>query len=135
MSFTFKAFISYSHAADGKLAPAIQHGLHHFARPWYRMRALRVFRDETNLSVSPGLWSTIEKALGSSEFFLLLASPRSAASKWVRREIDYWLAHRPADTLLIILTDGSIVWDPALGDFDWTQTTALPANLAGRFIE
>jgi hypothetical protein len=135
MCFSFKAFISYSHAADGKLAPAIQRGLHQFARPWYRKRALRVFRDDTNLSLSPGLWSTIEKALGESEFFVLLASPESAASKWVWREVDFWLEHRSPDTLLIVLTDGAVGWNPAAGDYDWQQTTALPSNLAGKFRE
>ena len=31
----YKVFISYSHAADGKLARALQSALHHFAKPWY----------------------------------------------------------------------------------------------------
>ena len=35
------AFISYSHAADGKLAPALQSALQRFAKSWYRRRALR----------------------------------------------------------------------------------------------
>jgi len=39
-TYTFKAFISYSHAADGKLAPSLQHALHSFARPFYRLRAI-----------------------------------------------------------------------------------------------
>ena len=29
----YKAFISYSHAVDGRLAPALQSALHHFAKP------------------------------------------------------------------------------------------------------
>jgi hypothetical protein len=41
----YDAFISYSHALDGALAPALQTGLERFAKPWYRPRALRVFRD------------------------------------------------------------------------------------------
>ena len=85
----YKAFISYSHAADGKLAPALQTALHRFARPWYRLRAIRVFRDATNLSISPHLWGEIAKALAESEYFLLLASPHASASKWVRREVNF----------------------------------------------
>ena len=50
---TYKGFVSYSHAADGQLAPVLQSALHRFAKPWYRLRALHVFRDETNLSVNP----------------------------------------------------------------------------------
>jgi hypothetical protein len=131
----YKAFISYSHAADGKLAPALQLGLHRFARPWYRFRAIRVFRDDTNLSVSPGLWSSIEQALGKSDFFLLLASPQAAASKWVRQRVGFWLEHRSPQTLLIILTDGNLVWDSETADVNWSQTTALPTSLAKVFTE
>src|SRR5215217_2901839 len=96
----YDAFISYSHAADGKLAPALQSALHRFAKPWYRLRAIRVFRDRTNLSADPGLWSNILAALGQSEFLLLMASPPSAGSKWVRQELDYWLTNRDPQKLL-----------------------------------
>jgi WD40 repeat protein len=131
----YKAFISYSHAADGKLAPALQSGLHRFARPWYRLRAMRVFRDKTSLAVSPALWPSIERALNESEYFLLLASPEAAGSPWVRREIEHWLEHRSASTLLIVLTEGTLEWDDDGGDFDWDRTTALPAGLDGTFDE
>lgn len=57
----YDAFISYSHALDGSLAPALQTGLERFAKPWYRPRALRVFRDTTNLAANPGLWSSLRK--------------------------------------------------------------------------
>jgi hypothetical protein len=56
-SMAFKGFISYSHGVDGKLAPAVQHALHRIAKPWYRLRSMRIFRDQTNLGASPGLWS------------------------------------------------------------------------------
>ena len=71
----YDAFISYSHAADGRLAPAVQAALQRLARPWYRRRALRLFRDDTGLSVNPHLWGSIEAALDGSEWFLLLSSP------------------------------------------------------------
>src|SRR5688572_31157284 len=82
----YDAFVSYSHAADGKLAPALQAALHRFAKPWYRRRALRVFRDETSLSASPALWPSIEAALAASRYFVLLASPAAAQSRWVGQE-------------------------------------------------
>ena len=131
----YRAFISYSHAADGKLAPALQSALRRFAQPWYRPRSVRVFRDDTNLSVSPGLWTSIESALSESEYFLLLASPQASGSKWVRREVDYWLKHRSPQKLLIVLTEGEIVWDSTAVDFDWNKTDALPENLAKAFAE
>ena len=129
----YKAFISYSHAADGKLAPALQAGLHRFARAWYRLRAVRVFRDKTSLAVTPGLWPAIERALDGAEYFILLASPGAARSAWVEREIDHWLTGRLPSTLLLVLTEGELAWDGAAGDFDWSRTTALPRRLEGVF--
>ena len=131
----YRAFISYSHAADGKLAPALQSALHRFAKPWNRLRAIDVFHDETSLSVTPALWSAIQKALSESEYFILMASPEAAASHWVRQEVDYWLQHAAADRILIVLTEGEIVWDNAAGDFDWGQTTALPETLEKNFSQ
>jgi hypothetical protein len=100
----YKAFISYSHAADGKLAPAIQSALQNFAKPWYRLRTIKIFRDETNLSVSPSLWPSILEALKSAEYFILLASPEAARSKWVQKELEYWINNRSVQKLLIIKT-------------------------------
>jgi WD40 repeat protein len=129
----YNAFISYSHAADVRLAPALRTALHAFARPWNRMRALRVFRDKTSLSASPGLWAKVELALAESEYFLLLASPEAARSAWVAREVDWWLANREAEKLLLVVTGGDLTWDDAARDFDWTRTTAIPLTFSGRF--
>jgi TIR domain len=122
----YNAFLSYSHAEDTRLAGAVQLALHRFARPWYRIHALRVFRDKTSLSANPALWKSIARALGDSEFLVLLASPLAKASPWVSREIEAFLASRSSDKILIVLTAGEIVWDSAAADFDWARTTALP---------
>ena len=131
----YHAFMSYSHAADGKLAPALQAALHRFAKPWYRLRALRVFRDKTNLHVTPRLWPAIQSALDHSDHFILLASPQASASDWVAREIEYWLGRRSADRILIVLTDGGLEWNRASSAFDAERTTALPARLLSVFAE
>ncbi|MFP3869157.1 MAG: toll/interleukin-1 receptor domain-containing protein [Desulfobacteraceae bacterium] len=131
----YRAFISYSHAADGKLATALQSALHRFAKPYYRRRAIDVFRDQTSLSITPALWPAIEKALSESEYFILMASPEAAASHWVKQEVDYWLKYKTADRILIVLTEGEIVWDNAAGDFDWGRPTALPENLKKAFAQ
>jgi WD40 repeat protein len=65
----------------------------------------------------------------------LLASPEAARSRWVGREVSYWVQHKPAANLLIVLTDGELVWDEVSGDFDWEQTTALPPALRGKLVE
>ena len=77
----YHAFISYSHAQDKSIAAALQSAVQKLGKPWYRRRALRVFRDDTSLSATPQLWPSIEQALGISRYFVLLASAEAAASK------------------------------------------------------
>ncbi len=125
----YDAFICYSHAKDRPIAAALQSVIQTLGRPWYRRRALRVFRDDTSLSATPGLWPSIERALGQSRFMILLASPEAAASPWVNREVLYWLDHKSADTLLIGVTAGDIAWDGDVGDFNWRAGIPLPPLL------
>jgi WD40 repeat protein len=131
--FKYDAFVSYSHAADGLLAPAIQATLHKLAKPWYKPKALNVYRDQTNLSVNPELWPTIQQAISSSSYFLLFASVAAAKSKWVKRELSWWIENRPIHQLFVILTDGDVIWDDDKNDFDWDRTNALPDILSGKF--
>src|ERR1035438_1310136 len=60
-----------------------------------------------------------------------MASPESAQSGWVAREISWWRAHRPVSHLLIAVTEGELVWDEGAGDLDWAATTALPEEALG----
>jgi tetratricopeptide (TPR) repeat protein len=129
----YDGFISYSHAKDKPIAAALQSAIQKLGKPWYRRRALRLFRDDTSLSATPQLWPSIERALGQSRFFVLLASPESAASPWVGKEAAYWIDRNGTDTLLIGVTDGELRWDEKTGDFAWNEATPLPAVLAGRF--
>ncbi|GIE75051.1 hypothetical protein Aph02nite_10010 [Actinoplanes philippinensis] len=134
MTVPYNGFISYSHAADGRLAPAVQRGLHHLARPWNRRRALWIFRDQTGLSVTPALWSSIQRAIDSSDYFVLMASPEAARSPWVNREIEHWVATKSADRILPVVTDGEWRWDRSRRDFD-EASTAVPPALRGVFDE
>ncbi len=129
----YAAFISYSHAEDRRLAAALQAALHRFAKPWYRLRALRVFRDDTNLAPSADLSGVLAAALDAAAHLVLFASPGAAASAWVGAETRHWLERKPASRILIVLTQGDIAWDAAAGDFDWVRTDALPRTLAGAF--
>ncbi|WP_030436392.1 TIR domain-containing protein [Actinoplanes subtropicus] len=130
----FDGFISYSHAADGRLAPAVQRGLHRLARPWHRRRALWIFRDQTGLAVTPKLWTSIREALDGSNYFVLLASPEAANSHWVNREIEHWLATKSPDLILPVVTDGEWQWDADAQNFT-ADSTAVPAALRGVFTE
>ena len=127
----YDAFISYNHAQDKPVAAALQAAVQRLGKAWYRRRALRLFRDDTSLSATPHMWPAIEDALSDSRFLILIASAQSAASPWVGKEIDYWLAHKSADTLLIAVTGGEIRWRD--GDFDWSPETPLPPALKRKF--
>lgn len=131
--FRYKAFVSYSHESDAHLAASLQQSLSRIAKPWYRLRTMRIFLDKTSLSANPALWPTIEQALSQTEYFLLLASPVSAKSSWVQKEVSWWLQNRTADKLVLCLTDGVILWNSSTGDFDWNKTNAIPANLKGAY--
>ena len=133
IALKYQAFVSYSHASDAPLAASLQLSLSRFAKPWYRIRTMRVFLDKTSLSANPALWPTIEQALGQSEYFLLLASPTSANSQWVQQEVHWWLENRTSEKLVLCLTEGAILWDNKAGDFDWERTNAIPASLKGAF--
>ncbi len=129
----YDAFVSYSHGADSATARALQAGLHRFARRPFQLRALRVFRDQTNLATAPGLWTSIASALDASRYLLLLASPGSAGSPWVAREVEYWRERKSRDTLILCVTAGEVAWDVAARDFDLTASTALSEALRGYF--
>jgi WD40 repeat protein len=126
----YDGFISYSHAADDLLAPRLQSGLQRFAKPWWKRRALRIFRDESSLSANPHLWSSITEALDQSGWFVLLLSPDAASSGWVNQEIKYWKEHKDPSRILPVLTDGTFEWGG--GD---VSGTAVPEQLQGSFAE
>jgi WD40 repeat protein len=128
----YDGFISYSHAADDLLAPRLQAGLQRFAKPWWKRRALRVFRDEASLSANPHLWSSITEALDRSEWFVLLLSEDAAASDWVDREVAWWLEHKDPGRIIPVVTDGEFGW--ADGDIS-PVSTAAPPSLHGAFSD
>jgi WD40 repeat protein len=128
----YDGFISYSHAADDLLAPRLQAGLQRFAKPWWKRRALRMFRDESSLSANPHLWSSITDALDQSGWFVLLLSPDAAESVWVNQEVEYWLEHKDSDRIIPVVTDGEFTWSES--DID-LESTAVPPALYGAFSD
>jgi hypothetical protein len=127
----YDAFISYSHQHDAVLGPALQSDLERFAKPWYRMRALRIFRDTANLAANPALWASIEEGLGSSQWFILLASADAGKSEWVNREVQWWVTHRSPDRLLVVGTGAGLAWDGP--GRDWAADAPVPRALHGVF--
>lgn len=135
VEYRYDAFVSYSHSADGELAPRLRLALERLAKPWYRRRALAVYLDSAGMEVTPALWRTITAALDSSGHLILLCSPGAAASDYVNREVAYWLEHRSAETILPVLTAGELEWDEELGRWDPDRSTAAPPSLSEAFAE
>ncbi len=129
----YNVFISYSRQADEDVAGLLQRRLQQFAKPVFRRRALHVFRDDSNLSANPGLWASIQDALERSDRMLVLGSDAAAASEWVGREVTFWRETKPEGTILLAVTDGDVIWDEGVGDFDLARSTAIPPSLEGAF--
>jgi hypothetical protein len=133
MAATHDAFVSYSRSPDQVLAASLEKALEQFARPLWKRRTSDIFLDQSSLGVDVSVWGSIEPHLEGSRWFVFLASPQAANSAWCTKEIEWWLAHRGTDRLLIVVTAGEVETSADRSDFDWARTTALPRCLAGRF--
>jgi hypothetical protein len=79
-----RAFVSYS-SVDAKWARRLADALD--------QEAIKVWLDEREMRVGDSLWETIGAGIDSSAYLLLLISPRSVASPWVRRELNAGLSN------------------------------------------
>ena len=108
-SYSYYAFISYSRN-DSKAAAYLQRKLEHFRIP-VKLRSssngqkfLRpVFRDRRDLeNTEHSFTDDIKAALENSRYLLVLCSSDSVSSKWVNREIDYFLAVHQEDISKVV---------------------------------
>ncbi|MES9541513.1 TIR domain-containing protein [Actinomadura sp. NPDC000600] len=130
----FDAFISYARG-DEAIAAEFQRALARFAKSWYRLRALRIFRDRAVLTTGPRLRETLHDGLRLSRSLILLASPAAAASEWVDEEVRFWRTAKPSGTVFLLVVEGRIGWDPVRGDFAPGRTDCLPPAAYGLFRE
>jgi len=128
----YDAFISYS-SNDAYLAQGLRIGLHRLAKPWFKLRAMNVYLDKTNVSATPSLWATIEEALFESRFLVFFASPLAAKSVWVTKEIEWWLENRSIDSVIVVLTEGHLEWNPSENVFGENGSTVFPLALSTAF--
>lgn len=129
----FDVFISYARSASERLARDLQSGMERFAKPWNRLRAIRVFRDDTSMAANTALWSTIEGALRDAQWFVLLATPEAAVSEYVNNEVQWWLQNKSVDHLLVVHAGGIVRWDRQSRDF--TADSDVPIALHGAYPE
>ena len=128
------AFISYARSASTLEAVSLQTAIQTFAKPWHRLRAVRIFRDDSSMSANPALWSTIEEGLRDARWLVVLLSPAAAASDYVANEIRWWLHHKDADHILLVHDEGTLGWDRFRNDFS-DASDCVPAPLRGAFRE
>jgi eukaryotic-like serine/threonine-protein kinase len=69
-------------------------------------RFLPVFRDEDELPTSHDLGGQIRDALKRSRFLIVIASPRSARSRYVNEEVRYFRQLGRGDHILTLIVDG-----------------------------
>ena len=94
----YNAFISYKHAPlDSKVAEHVQRNLEHFVIPANikkktgRKKIERIFRDKDELPITSDLTDTISNALEKAEYLIVICSPNTKKSMWVKREIQFFL--------------------------------------------
>lgn len=133
MATAWDAFVSYARSNSEPTAIAVQRGLERFARPWNQRRAVRIFRDDSAMSTNPALWSAIEEGLTAAGHLILLLSPAAAGSAYVEKEISWWLDHKGAATILLVLDGGELAWDDAGNRF--SADSPVPACLREAFAE
>ena len=113
-TFRNKAFLSYRHVKrDGKLAALLQEKLEHYrisrGLQGGRIRSRgvgRIFRDTTDLGARADLTEELRRELDESEYLIVLCSEAAIGSKWIEREIRYFLQSHNVDRILPVLADG-----------------------------
>ena len=105
--FSYDAFISYSRK-DLAFARRLHEALRSYRPPRdlpVPQRALRVFRDEEDLSGTE-LHASLERNLQQAATLIVICSPNSAASTYVATEIERFAEHRDKQRVIAILLDG-----------------------------
>ncbi len=111
--YKYDAFISYRHTKPDK---AVAERLHRLLETFKIPKSIvkssgkkkinRVFRDQEELPTSSDLAENITRALESSEYLIVICSPRTKQSQWVLKEIDTFKKLHGQDKILALLIEG-----------------------------
>lgn len=111
--YHYDAFISYNHnERDIKITKNLQNRLEHYRLPKGtetssgKDRIERVFLDSGELEVAGDLSKVLQDALDNADNLIVICSPESKASIWVRREIEYFLQSHSINKVHTVLTEG-----------------------------
>ena len=112
----FDAFISYRHSElDSFVAENLQKKLETFKIPRGssdrvksagKKKEYHIFRDRDELPLVNSLTDYITKALECSDFLIVICSPRTPESLWVKREIETFIKFHGREHILAVLIEG-----------------------------
>ena len=150
----YSAFISYRHMArDRQWAIRIMSELEAYRTPkalqWeaFPNRIGRLFRDEDEIPASSDLSDQIKDALARSDFLIVVCSPDTPASRWVRREIELFQELGKSERIIPLLIAGEpdksfppelrwryVAVPRADGstDFEWEEVEPVAADVRPR---
>lgn len=112
--YIYDAFISYRHTElDKFVAEHLHKQLEAFKLPGKiakkkngRTKIERVFRDKDELPLTNNLEDPILKALESSEYLIVICSPRLRESLWCKKEIETFIKLHGREKVLAVLIEG-----------------------------
>lgn len=113
--YRYDAFISYRHSElDKYVAETLQKRLENFRLPRNilkkdytgRRKINRVFRDQAELPLASNLEEPIVEALKTSEFLIVICSPRLKESIWCKKEIETFISLHGIDKVFAVLVEG-----------------------------
>ncbi|MGN1159122.1 MAG: TIR domain-containing protein [Lachnospiraceae bacterium] len=114
--FMYDAFISYRHAPlDMYVAERLHKALESFRVPKLADKETkkrgesgikRIFRDRDELPLAGNLSDPIMEALSSSEYLIVICSPRILESLWCQREIETFIKLRGIEHVFAVLIEG-----------------------------
>jgi hypothetical protein len=109
----YAGFISYRHKPrDRQWALRVMHWLETFRTPkalqaeGFPDRIGTLFRDEDEIPASSDLSDQIKQALARSDFLIVICSPDTPSSRWVRREIELFQELGKGERILAVLIAG-----------------------------
>jgi hypothetical protein len=111
--YTYRAFISYRHVErDRKWAKWLMSKLEAYRTPkalvlaGVPQRVGKLFRDDDEIPASSNLGTQLEDALRDSEYLIVICSPETPRSEWVRREILFFQQIGRSDRIIPLLVEG-----------------------------
>jgi len=150
----YSAFVSYPHMPrDRRWALRVMRELESYRTPKALQREAfpdrigHLFRDEDEIPASTDLSDQIKDALGKSDYLIVICSPDTPASRWVRHEIELFQEMGKSERIIPLLIAGEpnesfppelrrrrvvVPRDDGGTDFVWEEVEPVAADVRPR---